>query len=111
MQRLPSRGHNGRPYPLQSAQSYSKTDSNSTAPLSRNRSSTLPSSSPELDSLDLITDHQHDEKTDVFEVRSEAGAEGDADANTSGHFPDSFEDLPIEIKSLMERCELNAVAI
>jgi len=42
---------------------------------------------------------------DVFEHRAEDGAEAIAAVEAADTFPEGYDELPIEIQSLMERCD------
>lgn len=105
MQRLPSRGKNGRPHPLQTAKSFTVPDTSDSPVASRNRSSTLPSSTLQIDPPGFASENRDELKADIFEVQSEDGTDAETEADASGSFPESFEELPIEIKSLMERSD------
>ncbi len=109
MQRLPSPGTTTRPKPLQISKSFSRSGESNPSPSARSRATTLqegivpvlssPRNAQESDSENA---QQGD---DVFEHRAEDETEAVAAVEAAGTFPDGYEELPIELQSLMERCD------
>jgi hypothetical protein len=101
----------GRPRNLHPSRSFTRLDSAPKSPLSRSRANTLqgPNASDMLDPLKAAMVPEEDEHTDgdVFANKE------DGDDNTEGEepaVPDTFEELPIEIRSLTERYLLSPMS-
>lgn len=93
-----------RPKPLHTSKSFTRLESSQAKdPLSRSRASTLqgPPVPAIADPLKLATSADEDEHTDGDVFASKAG-DGEGSPMDAG-VPDSFEELPIEIRSLTER--------
>jgi hypothetical protein len=100
-----------RPKALHTSKSFSRLEPASQSPLSRSRASTIQGPSipeihyPQNASLSLESDEQ-EQKGDIFTTEDDEesvdGALDEADA-PSIKLPDTFEELPIEIRSLTER--------
>lgn len=92
-----------RPRNLHPSRSFTRLEATAKSPLSRSRASTLqgPSSTDMLDPLKASTVPEEDEHNegDVFAKK----AEDEEDGNEELKAPDTFEELPIEIRSLTER--------
>lgn len=102
MQRLPSRGKNFRPTPLET-KSFQRLSPSPDPPTSRSRSSTLPGPGPShlnplpvpLGIVDLAPDPFETHDAEISSPTSEQGPEAP--------FPEGYDELPIEIQSLLER--------
>jgi hypothetical protein len=94
-----------RPNNLHASRSFTRLDSAPKSPLSRSRASTLqgPHVPDMLDPLKANTVVEEDEtvNTDVFVQKDHDDDEKQVGAHEAT--PDSFEELPIEIRSLTER--------
>ncbi|KAF2745500.1 hypothetical protein M011DRAFT_406299 [Sporormia fimetaria CBS 119925] len=93
-----------RPRQLHSAKSFSRLDSPQTnKPLTRSRASTLqgPPVSSALEPLkeSLLPENEDAPSSSVFSMAEDGGEDGENEPPVSG----SFEELPIEIRSLTER--------
>lgn len=91
-----------RPKNLHPARSFTRLDSAPKSPLSRSRASTLqgPHVPDMLDPLkaNMVLEEDETVDGDVFVKQDE-----DEEAPSSEATPDTFEELPIEIRSLTER--------
>lgn len=94
-----------RPKVLHASKSFSRFDSTPQGPRHRSRASTVGASIPEIlhPTAFAHPDSDASEKGDVFATRSEDGDAHDNDQDPDVALPQSFEDLPIEIRSLAER--------
>lgn len=110
--RAPRKGDDTRrPKALHASKSFSRLEPASQSPLSRSRASTIQGPSipeilyPQNASLSLESDEK-EQKGDIFTTEDDEesvdGALDEADA-PSIKLPDTFEELPIEIRSLTER--------
>lgn len=92
-----------RPRNLHPSRSFTRLETAPKSPLSRSRASTLqgPNASDILDPLKAAMVPEEDENTegDVFAKKGE----DDEEASNELKAPDTFEELPIEIRSLTER--------
>ncbi|KAF4546728.1 Vps9 domain protein [Lasiodiplodia theobromae] len=94
-----------RPRVIHASKSFSRFDSAPQGPRHRSRASTVGASIPEIlhPTAFAHQDSDQSETGDVFATRSEDGDARDDDADGDIALPESFEDLPIEIRSLAER--------
>lgn len=92
-----------RPRNLHPSRSFTRLETAPKSPLSRSRASTLqgPNASDVLDPLKAAMVPEEDESTDG-DVFAKKGEDGD-EAGNELKAPDTFEELPIEIRSLTER--------
>jgi len=95
-----------RPTKLHTSKSFTRLESaQAKNPLSRSRASTLQGPPvPAIDPLKTTLPNEEDEAVDgdVFAARPD----GDEEPAKEAGLPDSFEELPIEIRSLTERYAL-----
>ncbi|GME38800.1 Vacuolar sorting protein 9 [Neofusicoccum parvum] len=94
-----------RPKMIHASKSFSRFDAAPQGPRHRSRASTVGATIPEILHPNAFAhpDSDASEKGDVFATRSEDGDHHDDDQPGDVALPQSFEDLPIEIRSLAER--------
>ncbi|MDI1485973.1 MAG: hypothetical protein OHK93_004162 [Ramalina farinacea] len=99
-----------RPAGLQASQSFTRLEPTSTSPLSRSRASTIPNRS--LGSPNKVNDAFAKEKPtvhqdDIFEksslISGEEGSLKDVEEVDSTDVPEGFDELPVELLSLIDR--------
>lgn len=109
MQRLPSRGTTTRPKPLQTSKSFSRSGEPHSSPSARSRATTLQEGIAPILSSPRNAQESASENVqqgdDIFEHRAEDGTEPVAAVETAGTYPEGYDELPIEIQSVMERCD------
>lgn len=107
MQRLPTRDITPKPAPLQTSKSFTRFEAPLSSPPARSRAKTLhevsPSAALHSPALSAPTDSAPKQDHDIFETPSQAGTEGEEEDVSVESFAEGYEDLPIEIQSLMER--------
>ena len=91
-----------RPRNLHPSRSFTRLESAPKSPVSRSRASTLqgPPVPDMLDPLKTAVVPEEDESADGDVFVKQDDGEGDSEESTA---PDTFEELPIEIRSLTER--------
>lgn len=94
-----------RPKVIHTSKSFSRFDSTPQGPRHRSRASTVGATIPEILHPTAFAHQDSDasEKGDVFATRSEDGDTRDDSQDADVALPQSFDDLPIEIRSLAER--------
>ncbi|KAL0265382.1 hypothetical protein SLS55_001348 [Diplodia seriata] len=94
-----------RPRVIHASKSFSRFDSAPQGPRHRSRASTVGATIPEIlhPTAFAHPDSDQSETGDVFATRSEDGDAHDDDRDGDVALPQSFDDLPIEIRSLAER--------
>lgn len=92
-----------RPKNLHPSKSFTRLESTSKSPLSRSRASTLqgPPVPDMLDPLKVTLSPESEKDEDIFATQEDE----DALEGYEPTVPDTFEELPIEIRSLTERYE------
>jgi len=100
-----------RPRNLHPSRSFTRLDSAPKSPLARSRANTLqgPNASDMLDPLKAAMVPEEDENPDgdVFAKKEDEDEHQDSE---EPKVPDTFEELPIEIRSLTERYLLLSIA-
>ncbi|KAB8338977.1 hypothetical protein FH972_021916 [Carpinus fangiana] len=102
MQRLPSRGKDSRPQVGASFKSFNRNESPASSPNARTRSNTVPDGTPYANDAAGVSLRQDSLGNDIFETGDSNEPELEVDS-TADAYPNGFEELPVEIQSLMER--------